>query len=624
MSTAPILVHYNPDLPIRLAGDASSYGIGAVLSHVLADGTEHPIAFASRSLQAAERNYAQIEKEALALIFGIQKFHKYIYGRTFTLLTDHRPLTTILGPKTGVPPLAAARLQRWALLLSAYNYTIEFRPTAAHANADGLSRLPLTPMHPVQILSETSVFNVAQIQMLPLSFPQLEQATRTDPVLGQVYQFIQQGWPENVPDSLKPFWHRRLELTTEGGCVLWGIRVVVPQKFRNDTLKMLHEVHAGIVRMKELARSYVWWPGLDQDIEAVAKACVDCQAVKSAPAKAPLHPWIWPDKPWLRIHVDFAGPFQGRMFFLIVDAHSKWPEVREVGATTTAKTIEVLRQLFCAYGLPEQLVSDNGPQFTSDEFAIFVKQNGIKHILTAPYHPASNGAVERLVQSFKQAMKATVGNGLTLQQRLTAFLMSYRSTPHATTKETPSKLFLGREIRTRFDLLRPDRGPQVRAQQASQKKNHDLHSRCRTLDVGTSVMVRDLRDHSLWKPGVVVERPAPLSYLVRMQSGQIFRQHIDHLKELQNNPTTVEVATPPVTSIPDETHQEDPAEPGLSARVPLPHHSLGLPALPSASPMSAATTVSPGETVPLTSTPRVAQEPRYPTRQRKPVERLTY
>ena len=119
-------------------------------------------------------------------------------------------------------------------------------------------------------------------------------------------------------------------------------------------------------------------------------------------------------------------------------------------------------------------------------------------------------------------MKATVGNGLTLQQCLAAFLMIYRSTPHTTTKETPSKLFLGREICTKFDLLRPDREPQVRAQQASQK-NHDLHSRCRTLDVGTSIMVRDLRDHSLWKPGVVVERPAPLSYLVHMQSGQIFR-----------------------------------------------------------------------------------------------------
>ena len=133
-----MLAHYDPQLPIRLAGDASSYGIGAVLSHVLADGTERPVAYASRTLLSNEQHYAQVKKEALCLIFGVQKFYQYIYGREFTLVTDHRPLTTIFGPKKGVPPLAAARLQRWALLLSAFRYKIEFRPTLAHANADGL------------------------------------------------------------------------------------------------------------------------------------------------------------------------------------------------------------------------------------------------------------------------------------------------------------------------------------------------------------------------------------------------------------------------------------------------------------------------------------------------------
>ena len=136
-------MHYDPSLPIKMAGDASAYGVGAVISHVLPDGSEHPIPFASRSLSSSERNYAQVEKEALALVYDVKHYHAYLYGRAFTLVTDHKPLTTILGPKKGIPPLAAARLQRWAWTLSAYLYDIEFRPTGDHANTNGLSRLPL-------------------------------------------------------------------------------------------------------------------------------------------------------------------------------------------------------------------------------------------------------------------------------------------------------------------------------------------------------------------------------------------------------------------------------------------------------------------------------------------------
>ena len=147
LASAPVLAHYNPSLPICLAGDASAYGIGAVISHILPDGTERPVAYTSHTLSSTERNYSQLEKEALSLIYGVQKFHQYLYGRQFILVTDHKPLTTILGPKRGIPPLAAARLQHWAYTLSAYSYTIKFRPTTEHANADELSRLLLGKRH---------------------------------------------------------------------------------------------------------------------------------------------------------------------------------------------------------------------------------------------------------------------------------------------------------------------------------------------------------------------------------------------------------------------------------------------------------------------------------------------
>ena len=164
-----VLIHYDVARPLRLAADASAYGIGAVISHVMDDGSERPIAFASRTLMPSERNYAQVEKEALSLLFGVCKFHSYLYGRKFTLITDHKPLTSILGPKRGVPPIAAARLQRWALKLSAYSYEIEFRSTDKHANADGLSRLPLNCVSPIAYTSEPSVFNLQQIESLPVT-----------------------------------------------------------------------------------------------------------------------------------------------------------------------------------------------------------------------------------------------------------------------------------------------------------------------------------------------------------------------------------------------------------------------------------------------------------------------
>ena len=143
--------------------------------------------------------------------------------------------------------------------------------------------------------------------------------------------------------------------------------------------------------MKALARSHVWWPNMDQDVEQTARERAACQEGRPAPPQAPLHPWEWPTMPMHRIHVDFAGPVQGKMLLVAYDAHSKWPEVLVMSSTTSGRTIGVLREMFARYGIPKQLVSDNGPQFTSSEFESFLRTNGVMHIKTSPYHPASNG-----------------------------------------------------------------------------------------------------------------------------------------------------------------------------------------------------------------------------------------
>ena len=144
---------------------------------------------------------------------------------------------------------------------------------------------------------------------------------------------------------------------------------------------------------------------MDKDIDQLVQKCEECQQVKPAPPKAPLHPWQWPSRPWSRIHVDFAGPMQGKTFLLVIDSYSKWLEVCPMTSTTATSTIQQLRMIYSRFGLPETLVSDNGPQFASEEFRSFCRLNGIHHILITPYHPSSNGMVERAVQTFKQSFR---------------------------------------------------------------------------------------------------------------------------------------------------------------------------------------------------------------------------
>lgn len=534
--SADVLVHYDSTLPVVLAGDASAYGVGAVISHIMPDGRERPIAFASRTLSSSERNYSQIEKEALSLVFGIKKFHNYLYGRKFILETDHKPLTAILGSKKGIPVMAAARLQRWAVQLLAYNYDIRFRSTLQHANADGLSRLPLQQACTVGHYEDPSIFNLSQIDCLPVTAKNVRFYTSRDRELSQVLQFVMRGWPQDVDASLLPYYRRRNEMSVEEGCMFWGMRAVIPYKLQQRVLQELHNGHPGIARMKALARSYMWWPGLDTAIEDVAKSCVPCQSVKHAPPLAPLQPWTWPAKPFERVHVDFAGPIQGTMLLVLVDAHSKWPEVFPMAATTTGMTIEVLRKVFASHGLPKQLVSDNGPQFTSKEFEVFMKKNGVHHIRVAPYHPASNGLAERFVQSVKMALKTSERDGRSLNHRLCEFLLTYRNTPHATTGVSPASLLVHRPLCTRLDLLKPDRQSHVVYQQARQKKLHDDRSQDREFFVGQKVMVRNLRPGCDWVPGVIIERSGPVSYVVHTSDQQIWKRHIDQLKELRDSP----------------------------------------------------------------------------------------
>ncbi len=305
----------------------------------------------------------------------------------------------------------------------------------------------------------------------------------------------------------------------------------IPAKLRSQVLTELHEGHLGIVKMKSLARSYIWWPKIDKDIEHLAKSCPGCQLQQNEAGKVPPHPWEWPTTSWQRIHLDFAGPFLGRMFLIIVDAHSKWPEVEIMPSITSTQTIDRLRTIFARYGVPAQVVTDNGPQFTSAEFQLFLKTNGIKHITTAPFHPATNGQAERFVQSFKRAMKCEKQSTSQLKHQYSKVPFGLpRNTPHSTTGESPSVLFLGRPLRTRLDLVKPDLQMKVMNRQIDQAGRKG-HSPTRQLAIGQTVMARKYSGKDKWLPGIVRARTGPLSYEIEVGSNRIWRRHIDQLRD---------------------------------------------------------------------------------------------
>ncbi|GBP96050.1 Uncharacterized protein K02A2.6 [Eumeta japonica] len=504
-------VPFHADLPVTLATDASPTGFGGVLSHIMPDKTERPIAFASRSLTKAEKGYSQLDKEAAALIWGLKKFFQYCYGRKITLIIDNQPLARILHPEKTTPATTAIRLVHYANFLAGFDYNIKLRKTTEHANANYFSRLNKdTTGTEKDTLTDDDAFYLNQISEMPVTLHEIREGTMKDPDLQKLYLEIQSGRTD--PKKLHEF-------SLQNNCIFYGIRIVISKALQNRILEELHTAHTGMVKMKALARSYVWWKNIDSDIERMVKECKDCCLMQKNPVKVPVHIWEYPKEPWSRIHIDYAGPYLNNYFLIVVDAYTKWLEVVPTASITAAATVNILKKIYTTFGLPITQVSDNGRQFQSQEMLQFLTEDGIQAKFTAPFHPSSNGQAERYVQTFKNKLKAMANEKGSLQDKIQKFLMTYRKTPNNATGLSPAEMMFKRLYRTRIDLVKRED-----TERESKNENLEINKEFKT---GDRVQIR-MYDNNKWKFGDIINRCGKLHYEIEVD-GKIHHRHVDQI-----------------------------------------------------------------------------------------------
>ncbi|KAL5517465.1 hypothetical protein EMCRGX_G003010 [Ephydatia muelleri] len=435
-----VLALYNPMAETLVSADASSNGLGAVLLQKF-EAEWRPVVFASRSMSETETRYAQIEKEALAITWACDKFSIYILGRQFTVETDHKPLVPLLSSKQldSLPP----RILRFRLRLMRYHFNIKRVPGKLMYTADTLSRAPTSvPGTDCEVLQDDAELFAAQvIAHLPASKARMDvyrSSQTSDPVMSAVIKYCRFGWPEKHRlqlSELRVYWSLRGELTVYDGLLFFGKRLVIPQALQEETRQSLHQGHQGIQRCQLRASSCVWWPGISKDLERFVKQCLVC-AKRSVPRKEPMIPSELPKYPWQKVGTDLFE-MKGATFLLVVDYFSRYVETTKLASTTSSAVITALKSIFARFGVPEIVVSDNGPQFVSKEMKEFSELYRFQHTTSSPHYPQSNGQAERAVQTIKRLLT----------------MLCYRATPLSWCGLSPAQLLMGRLIRTNIPQI---------------------------------------------------------------------------------------------------------------------------------------------------------------------------
>lgn len=535
---ARIISYYDPDPETItiLQCDASQSNLGAWLYQINNVGEELIVAMGSRALTKTETRYSNIERECLAVAFGLEKFEYFLMGRHVLVETDHAPLEQIFKKNIADAP---SRLQRLILKCLKYDITVKYKAGIKIPLADGLSRVIDNPKtHEI----ENATISFLSHSSVPISMEVLRSAVQNDIILNQLKDIIHRGWPQyrqQCPRAVWDYWNFRCDLTVEDGLVVKGDRIVIPPSLRRQILNTIHAGHLGETKCLLSARQSVFWPGMTKDIVEMVKCCETCNKYHSAQPKMPILQPELPVRPWEKIGTDIFE-FEGKKYLMIVDYYSRFPIVRPLTNISADCICNVFTDVLTEYGLCSTILSDFGSQYISQIFRAKCKANAITLLFSSPYHHQVNSLAEKMIGVCRILWKKAREEGESLQTSL----WTYRVTPFDYKTPSPYELLFGRKpvvllpASNRSMLPKhPNRESHQESNIKQQDQQREFYNRRGTQDKsalsqGENVYIWNDISH-IWEPGKVIDIPNPLreprTYRVELNS-KVFTRTRDHLK----------------------------------------------------------------------------------------------
>lgn len=530
LTQAPVLAYFDPTKELSIQCDASGQGLGAAL---LQEG--RPLAYASRALSDTETRYATIEKEMLAIVFSLEKWHQYTFGRPVVVYSDHKPLEAITKKPLDRAP---KRLQGMLVRALAYDIKVQYLNGKEMFLADTLSRAFL-PKASDDGQEEFETINALTYLVMPDErIREIRQHTSGDPALQQLKRTIQEGWPDNkssLPPLIVPYFSIRDELAVTGGLVFRGERLVIPKSMRSEIKNDIHSGHQGVESCLRHAREHVFWPGMNKELKEWIQACETCREFEQTHCKETLMSHEIPERAWEKIAADLFT-YKNKEYLITVCYKSNFWELDRLYDTKSSTIIKKLKAHLARYGIPKQLVSDNGPQFDSNEFKKFTKSWGIEHTTTSPHHSKANGKIESAVKTAKRMLRKTTKTG---EDQYLA-LLNIRNVPTQGVDSSPAQRLMGRRTRTLLPTTQflleprnpanPHESEQLRLNQMRQAKyyNRSAHD-LPVLKAGDTVRMKPfVLGQKSWDKAEVTRRLDERSYEIQ-SSGTTYRRNRQHL-----------------------------------------------------------------------------------------------